>query len=396
MADDTPPKKPVILTRKELYDRVWSSPMTKLAAEFGISDAGLIKICKRLDVPRPPQGHWAKKAAGKKVRQLPLREPKDGTPPSATISPTPPPEPPPALSKETAAKMEAVRDDVAMIPVPERLLRPHPVVAGWIAKRADQRREARERRRLLGHAYDPGEFTEIERREHRIYDALFKGVERHGGKVHEGTPRGRIVEMGKEKIEFLIRQKQKQIRRPPTIEEKKQSWNRDKELIYQTITTDMLILEIKSGLPGRLRSKWLETLEKPLEDMLPDIVATFIGAGPLLLQQRLEREEEHRRYEAAAEKRREAERRRKQDDNRWRLFRRFASKAQDVAEARRLLAALKNHEADSLMMVGERSVGEWIEWVEQRITHDDPLLMEPKDIFSSLAAVSEWNYRPED
>lgn len=396
MANDIAPKKTVVLTRQELYDRVWSSPMTKLAAEFGISDAGLIKICKRLDVPRPPQGHWAKKAAGKKVRQLPLREPKDGTPPSATISPTPPPEPAPAPSKETAAKMEAVREEVAKIPVPDRLLRPHPVVAGWIAKRTDQRREARERRRLLGHAYDPGEFTEIERREHRIFDALFKALERNGGKVPDGQVRGEVVEMGREKIEFSIRQKQKQIRRPPTIEEKKQSWNRDKELIYQTITTNMLILEIKTGLPGRLRSKWLETPENPLEAMLPDIVATFVAAGPLLLQQRLKREEESRLWEAKQEKRREEERRRKRDDNRWQLFRRFASKAQDVAEARRLIAALKGKGADPAEMVGERSVGEWIEWAEERIRRDDPLLMEPKDLFSSLAAVSEWNYRPED
>lgn len=396
MADDIAPKKPVILTRLELYERVWSSPMTKLAAEFGISDVGLIKICKRLDVSRPPQGHWAKKAAGKKVSQIPLPEPKDGTPTSATISPTPPPEPAPALSKEAAARIESVREEVAKVSVPDRLLRPHAVVAGWIAKRADQRREARERRRSLGHAYDPGDFTEIEKREHRIYDALFKALERNGGKVLDGQVRGEVVEMGKEKIEFSIRQKQKQIRRPPTIEEKKLSWNRDKELIYQTVTTDMLILEIRTCLPGRLRSKWLETPEKPLEDMLPDIVATFVAAGPLLLQQRLEREEEHRRFEAAAEMRREAERRRKRDDNRWHLFRRFASKAQDVAEARRLLEALKNREVDSSEMVGERSLAEWIEWVEQRILRDDPLLMEPKDIFISLAAVSEWNYRPED
>lgn len=251
MADDTARKKPLILTRQELYDRVWSSPMTKLAAEFGISDVGLIKICKRLDVVHPSRGYWAKKAAGKKVIQLLLPAPKEGTPPSATITPTPPTEPAPSLSKEIEAKVEAVRKEVAKVPVPDKLLRPHPIVAGWIAERADQRREARERRRLRGHGYDPGEFTEIERREHRIFDALFKAIERNGGKVLEGTVHGEIVEIGKEKIEFRIRQKQKQIRRPPTIEEKKQRWNRGKEVIIETITTDILVLEIRTYLQGR-------------------------------------------------------------------------------------------------------------------------------------------------
>lgn len=396
MVGDIEKKKTVILTRQQLYDRVWSGPMTKLAAEFGVSDAGLAKMCKRLAVPRPPRGYWAKLAAGKKVSKMRLPEPKGDTPAKVTITPSPAAEQAPVLSKETAARIEAVREDVAKIPVPDRLLRPHPVVAGWIAKRADQRREARERRRLMGQGYDPGEFTEIERREHRIVDALFKAIERNGGKVLEGTVHGEIVEVGKEKIEFRIRQKQKQIRRPPTIEEKKQSWNRDKEVIIETITTDILVLEIRTYLPAGLRSKWLETPEKSMEDLLPDIVATFVAAGPLLFQLRLEREEESRRREAAQEKRREEEGRRKRDDNRWHLFRRFASQAQDIADARRLLAALKTHGADVSQVVGERSIAEWIEWVEKRILRDDPLLMEPRDIFSSLAAVSKWNYRPED
>jgi len=35
------------LTRQELYDFVWSTPMTKLAKDFGLSDVGLAKICER-------------------------------------------------------------------------------------------------------------------------------------------------------------------------------------------------------------------------------------------------------------------------------------------------------------------------------------------------------------
>lgn len=57
------------LTRQELYDLVWSTPMTKLAENFGISDASLAKVCDRHRVPRPPRGYWAKKEAGKKVKQ---------------------------------------------------------------------------------------------------------------------------------------------------------------------------------------------------------------------------------------------------------------------------------------------------------------------------------------
>jgi hypothetical protein len=43
--------------------------MTKLAVDFSLSDVGLAKICERHRVPTPPRGYWAKKEAGKKVKQ---------------------------------------------------------------------------------------------------------------------------------------------------------------------------------------------------------------------------------------------------------------------------------------------------------------------------------------
>lgn len=59
-------------TRKEFYDLVWSKPLTHLAKEFLLSDVALHKICKKHDIPHPPLGWWAKKAAGKAVTQTPL------------------------------------------------------------------------------------------------------------------------------------------------------------------------------------------------------------------------------------------------------------------------------------------------------------------------------------
>ena len=64
-----------MMTRPELYELVWDRPITKLAAEFGLSDVGLRKICRRHDVPTPPIGYWAKKAGGKPVNAIPLPRP---------------------------------------------------------------------------------------------------------------------------------------------------------------------------------------------------------------------------------------------------------------------------------------------------------------------------------
>jgi hypothetical protein len=58
--------------RETLYDEVWTQPMQKLSGKYGISDVGLAKVCRKLGVPLPGLGYWAKKSAGKPVRKRPV------------------------------------------------------------------------------------------------------------------------------------------------------------------------------------------------------------------------------------------------------------------------------------------------------------------------------------
>jgi hypothetical protein len=44
------------IKREELYEQVWSVPIVKRAAQYGLSDNGLRKVCKRLNVPVPSRG----------------------------------------------------------------------------------------------------------------------------------------------------------------------------------------------------------------------------------------------------------------------------------------------------------------------------------------------------
>src|SRR5689334_8092528 len=59
-------------TRQQLYDAIWAEPMSRFAIRHGISDTGLRKVCKKHDIPWPPAGYWAKKAAGKSLDRIPL------------------------------------------------------------------------------------------------------------------------------------------------------------------------------------------------------------------------------------------------------------------------------------------------------------------------------------
>lgn len=56
----------VHLDRQKLFERVWTVPVETLATEWGLSGRGLAKACKRLRIPVPPRGYWARVAAGQR------------------------------------------------------------------------------------------------------------------------------------------------------------------------------------------------------------------------------------------------------------------------------------------------------------------------------------------
>jgi hypothetical protein len=69
-----------------------------------------------------------------------------------------------------------------------------------------------------------------------------------------------------------------------------------------------------------IRREWLETQTKRLEEMVPDIIAALLLAGPALVKQRQDREEQRRRSEEAERQRQAEAARRRKDRNQWRAL----------------------------------------------------------------------------
>ncbi|MAT13753.1 MAG: hypothetical protein CMJ46_00600 [Planctomyces sp.] len=67
-----------MVSRRELYELVWSGPMTQVAEQFGVSSSYLGRVCSALSVPRPGRGYWAKIHAGMTPSHLPLPEAQPG------------------------------------------------------------------------------------------------------------------------------------------------------------------------------------------------------------------------------------------------------------------------------------------------------------------------------
>jgi hypothetical protein len=51
------------ILREDLYEAVWERPVRTIARELGVSDVALAKTCRKLKIPLPGVGYWAKHAA---------------------------------------------------------------------------------------------------------------------------------------------------------------------------------------------------------------------------------------------------------------------------------------------------------------------------------------------
>ncbi len=67
--------------REKLYKQVWEKPVSSVAKEYGVSDTALAKTCRRLCIPLPPRGYWAKVHAGQspEIPDLPEYTPAEKT-----------------------------------------------------------------------------------------------------------------------------------------------------------------------------------------------------------------------------------------------------------------------------------------------------------------------------
>lgn len=105
--------------REELYEDVWQKPLTALTDKYGVSAVAIGKVCRKLQVPVPGRGYWAKLAHGHRVQKKPL--PKTHDVPVITRYqrpvylpvPPPPPKPPFPVEEEDKAEIADIEQGLA-------------------------------------------------------------------------------------------------------------------------------------------------------------------------------------------------------------------------------------------------------------------------------------------
>ncbi|MFC2083996.1 hypothetical protein ACFLS9_02980 [Bacteroidota bacterium] len=106
------------IKREDLYAQVWLKPINHLAGEYGISDAALGKICKKLNVPKPSVWYWSKLAHGISVNRPPLPELEEGEQSVYHLDSV--------YEEEILGLIEKESENI--IKVPRKLARPDPII----------------------------------------------------------------------------------------------------------------------------------------------------------------------------------------------------------------------------------------------------------------------------
>lgn len=411
MADDEEVAR--TLSREDLYELVWSKPMLELAKDFGISDVALAKRCRRLAIPVPGRGYWARVDAGQKPYRpkLPKREPQWRDQQALTVQAPQPDDQ--AVASEIAAgsdslitirkrvaelqiaSADSIVDCLAAIKRTARHLK-HARRAEFIFDRGekvgplvslDVSEPALERACLLadrilkaceslGWSFVAPEHKAVESRSDERYQSP---------ELPPAPPVGQILVAG-EHVGLHIEERLREETRDPTPAElarEKREYGYRAARKIQVPTGNLRVVRLDTyrifGTPTRLT--WYDRGNTRVEERLPDIL---VGFYELALSIKARRAEDERQELA----RREAERRREElearqsanaslikqletDAGAWhraRHLRRYIRAARKALGANTIRARFRDQHID------------YLDWAEAYVDQLDPLTSRPRSL----------------
>lgn len=389
--------------RQQLYEEVWAEAVTRVAKRYNISDVGLRKVCKKLNIPLPPLGYWAKIQAGKKL-PIPALPPYDGPDELVTERGVLPDKPSKPELPEIADCRQFESDPKNHINVPPELDRPHPLVA---ATQKAFNQAAKEHKRGF-QSWDPLRpnvrriylyhdtrgipylsnkdgldiaVTEQSRpRALRIMSALLHALDARRLPVHmdrEGK-KGTYTSVAGEEISIRLTERTTRSEREPTAEEKKKLRRGETLNIYPRFVfhpTNELSLGIVSEYSSTLDRAITDGKTQKIEERLNEFVTSLFREAYDRKQTRHERERERKKYEAAERRRYAREMRRQKELEKLKNLEAEAQQWRRAQDIRAYVLAVESStcaEGKTIDAGGE--LGRWITWARERADWLDPLV----------------------
>ncbi len=365
------PSTRVHLSRRELYELVWTQPIQRLAKEYGLSDVGLAKICHRLEVPTPPRGYWQKLAKGLPVEREPLPA---LTPDSVDLWRVETDEAP------TEKALPAPLDVIPAIVVGNDLRSAHAVTSELGKLITGPRRPDDPVHAVRGRSQATIRVSpEMKRRALLALDALFHAAEARGHVVL--LHRSRLRDYGAEQVdihvvvrdqavEVSLIERTSQTKHELTKEEadRKERYGFSLARNFDRYATGELTLLVRSGYnTGR---RFTDGAKRRLEDQLSDALTAIEEQGR---RQRAEHEAAKVAEERAAIRREQAEAEQRQRDHMSAVERDLRKMTKRWKRANDTRAFIAAYEATLRNVPRTERINAWLEWAHAFVDERDPL-----------------------
>lgn len=293
----------IILTRQELYKKAWTIPMQKLAREFGLSDVGLAKLCRRHSISIPGRGYWARLAAGQEPRRTPLPPNTDPRLDTIEICPS-------GRSATEGNPMEKKQPILRIEVADDRPINHHLAlqVERSILRSTDEKGVLLPRK---GRALPLHVSRDSLPRALRILDALLAAIEGAGHALIWPKPYDKAMKVVilDETLEFSIVEAVKAKPHELRPQEKANPWRAPR---WDYVPTGSLKLSIDCDLDARIRHSWSDGKRRRIEKCLGHFMVTLPLVATNLKKERAERAERERHW--AEERKREEETRRRREE----------------------------------------------------------------------------------
>ena len=358
----------VEVTRQELYDLVWSKPMSKLALEYNLSDNGLRKICKKYEIPLPLLGHWQKIQYNKKVKVIPLPKDFKGED-SITLNK--------GETKENegitnfSKLLKEITDDTTLsFKVPDKLSNPDKLISEAKENLANKSKEKYGTYR--GITTTSNDIINISvapkncNRALRIMDKIIKLLKQRGHNVIVKYDTTYVV-IREEEIKIRLRERLKRI----TIPDAKYSWSST-----DYIPTGILTFKVDEY-PEK---EFYDNNNQTLEEQIPKILTKLELVSDKIKRDNEEREIRHQEYK----KQREIEEAiKKRHANEIENFKKLLEDSERWKKASDLRNFIKELESNAIK---ENKLSEelsnWIKWSNDKADWYDPLVNKNDDLLT--------------
>jgi hypothetical protein len=378
----------VTIEREELYRQVRTEPIFRLAPKYGISNVALKKICKKLNVPTPPRGYWAKIQNHIRVGREPLPKIKYDQPKvhelnmnRSPVTKAKPEKPGPTLLPEALEVIERIESWPA-IKVPRNLRNAHPLVKKTLEELSEAKPDKYAmlrpwKREIL----DVRVSHRLLKRALRIMQALLTRIESLG--FHASAKRGYHLQTTEavvfdETISFGISEKSRQIDHVLTDSEKKDMARYGRHFDttkWDYEPTGLLSLRIGTWAFEGIRKNWNDGKSKVVEDGLKEFLINLVTIADLKRQRRLEDAERERRRQEDLKTMQELERRRQEELRRLQDLENQAVRWTKAAQLRAYVAEVEKKACSSDLPAEEQElVTSWLRWAREHADRIDPLI----------------------